>query len=235
MAKKIILTVLLSIIGIILILSVTVFPAIRSLTTSLSENREAVINVINRRYKDYEIKDLKLSYVDWSRTIREADEHHIPTKATVIIENENEQLTIRLEKNYFNNWKIKSANPNYGPNVPNDVYFVKINGSSIGKAKDINEYVKKVWAIPDEKGNLYKKEGSGSNWYYSVNVYSEIYKTKDGYVYEFNKETSGWKKSNKNYDYLCTYGYKKISKDEAIKILEKYSSYRENSSNEDKK
>ena len=224
MAKKIILTVLLSIIGIIAILSVTVFPVVKSLTTTLSENREALINVINEKYNDYEIKDLELSYVDWSSSIREADESHIPTEATAIIENENEQLTIRLEKNYFNNWKIKSANPNYGPNIPNDVYFVKIDGSNIGKSMDIDEYVKNVWAIPDEKGNLYKKVGSGSDWYYSVNVYSEIYKTKDGYVYEFNKKTSDWEKSTKNYDDLCTYGYKKISKDEAMEIIEKYNS-----------
>lgn len=210
----------------IIIASILIFP--NFLKTSLSQDRESVTNIINKEYSSYEIKDLQLEYVDFYSTIRTADENHSATRATAIIENEEEQITLHFKKNYFNIWSISSSEPNYGSNVSDEVYFVYMYYHSVGKKVDIDEHIKNYWVVPDEDGNLYNKLGSDENWYYSFKECKEIYKTKDGYVYVFNKEISDWEKSTETYADLCYYGnYEQVTKEYAIEIIEKYSSYRE--------
>lgn len=214
-------------ISLLILFSIIVLILIFS-NTSLSKDREAVLKIINKKYYSYEVKDLQLEYVDWSSTVRSADENHNATRATAIIENEEEQITLHFKKT-FNIWSISSSEPNYGPNIPNEVYFVEEGYTNVGKAVDIDKHIKGRWVIPDENGNLYKKEGDATNWYYSFKECEKIYKTKDGYVYVFNKESSNWEKTTKTYADLCYYGnYEKVTKEYAIEIIEKFSSYREN-------
>ena len=53
-------------------------------------------------------------------------------------------------------WIIQGAYPIYGPNVPDDVYFVSCEYNSVGKKVDIDKIINESWVIPDENGNLYK-------------------------------------------------------------------------------
>lgn len=199
-----------------------------SSNTSLSEEREAIINIINKEYYSYEIKDIQLEYIDFYSTVRSADEYHNATSATAIIENEEEQIILHFKKT-FNIWSIKSSYPNYGSNIPNEVYFVNMEYNNIGKAVDIDEYIKGCWVIPDENGNLYTKVGDTTNWYYSFRECKNIYKTKDGYVYVFDKGNSDWERSTVTYADLCYYSnYENVTKEYAIEIIEKFSFYREN-------
>lgn len=214
-------------ISLLILFSIIVLILIFS-NTSLSKDREAVLKIINKKYYSYEVKDLQLEYVGWSSTVSSADENHNATRATAIIENEEEQITLHFKKT-FNIWSISSSEPNYGPNIPNEVYFVEEAYNNVGKAVDIDEHIKGRWVIPDENGNLYKKVGDATNWYYSFKECKKIYKTKDGYVYAFNEESSNWEKSTETYADLCYYGnYEKVTKEYAIEIIEKFSSYREN-------
>ena len=213
---------------ILFVIIALILISLNSSNTSLSEVRESVTKIINKEYSSYEIKDLQLEYVDWYSTVRTADEYHSATRATAIIENEEEQITLHFKKNFFNIWSISSAEPNYGSSVPNDVYFVHMNYVSVGNKVDIDEHIKKYWVIPDGNENLYNKIGNDENWYYSFKECKEIYKTKDGYVYVFNKKISDWEKSTKTYADLCYYSnYTNVTKEYAIEIIEKYSSYRE--------
>lgn len=196
---------------------------------SIGSDRDKITKIINIKYNLYEIKDIKLEYVDWSSTVRDAEEYgHKATRATAIIENEEEQITIRFEKQ-FNLWFITNANYDYGKNVDNDIYFVEEAYGNIGSAIEIEEYIKDIWTIPDKDGNMYTKVGDENSWYYSIKYYANIYKTQNGYVFLFDKKISDWKKTNKKYSDMTYYGnYKKINKKEAIEILKKYSSYVEN-------
>lgn len=212
----------------VVILLIIIVSILISSNTSLSKDREAVIKIINKKYYSYEVKDLQLEYVDWSSTVRSADGYHNATSATAIIENEEEQITLHFKKT-FNIWHISSSYPNYGPNIPNEVYFVNMGYQNIGRAIDIDKYIKGCWVIPDENGNLYTKQGDATDWYYSFKECKNIYKTKDGSVYVFNKEISDWEESTVTYADLCYYGnYESVTKEYAIEIIEKFSSYREN-------
>ncbi len=212
----------------LLILFVIIILILIPSNTSLSEDREAITNIVNKKYHSYEVKDLQLEYVDWYSSVRIADEDNSATRATAIIENEEEQITLYFEKNHFNGWRISRSEPNYGPNVPNGVYFVEMNYVSVGQKVDIDEHIKDYWVIPDENGNLYEKTGDATNWNYSFKECKNIYKTKDGYVYVFNKEISDWEESTKTYADLRYYGnYENVTKEYAIEIIEKISSYRE--------
>ena len=198
---------------------------------SLGSDKDRITKIINKKYASYEIKEIKLEYVDWSSTISDAEQdNHKATQATVIIANEDEQMTIKFKKR-FNMWLITNSYYDYGENLANDIYYVEIDYSYVGKSVDFDEYIESydVWVIPDKEGRLYKKSGSGDGWYYSYMYYKDIYKTQDGFVYVFNKRSSSWEKSDKNYSDLQHYGnYTKIDKEEAIEILKKYSSYTDN-------
>lgn len=192
---------------------------------------EFITNIINKEYPSYEIKDLKLEYVDFFGTIEIADREHSAEMATAIIENEKELITLYFRKDYFNIfniWYISSLKTNYASSVPKEVYFIDEQYTIVGKAVDIDEHIKGWWVIPGEDGNLYTKRGNDTNWYYSFKECTNIYKTKDGYVYVFNKKISDWEKATETYDDFCCYGnHKKVTKEYAIEIIEKYSSYRE--------
>ena len=198
---------------------------------SIGNDRDKITKIINKKYNLYEIKDISLEYIDWSSTVSDAEaKGHKATQATVIIANEEEQMTIRLKKT-FNLWFITNANYDYGNNVANDIYFVEETWSNLGKAIDIENHIKlnNLWIIPDKDGNLYTKSGNGDNWYYSYKYYKNIYKTQNGYVYVFDKENSDWKKSDEKYSDMLYYSnYTKIDKEEAVAILKKYSSYVDN-------
>lgn len=194
---------------------------------TLIKDKETIKSIINKKYPMYEIKDLELNYVDLFSTVTDADENHKATVATVIIENESEQITIYFRKGIFN-WTISSAQPNYGPNVPNNIYFVEITYQNVGKLVDIENHIKKYWVIPDNKGNYYKKSENDKDWYYSFKHCKNIYKTENGVVYVFNKEESNWELANETYSDLCHYSnYEKVDMKYAIEIIEKYTSYKE--------
>jgi len=205
---------------------------VRFSANSLAESYEAIEGVIKKEYKGYEINGINLSYVDFYSTVTEADENHPATRATAVVKNGEEAITVRFEKvfNLFGSpWVIVSSIPEYGPNVQNDVYFIEMDYRSVGKAVDIEEYISADgrWVIPDEDGNLYTKHGE-PDWYYSVGLCRNIYKTKDGDVYVFDKDISDWKKADKRYSDLVYLGnYREITKEYALSIIEKYSSYRE--------
>ena len=220
MMKKIITSIILIIIALIIVIY---------FIFSIGSDRHKITKIINKKYNMYEIKDIKLEYVDWSSSVRDAEKYnHKATEATAIIANKEDQITIRFKKQ-FNLWFITSANYDYGKNVDNDIYFVEEENSSIGRAADIEEYIKNIWIIPDKNGNMYTKVGDVNSWYYSINYYANIYKTQNGYVYLFDKNNLDWEKTNKKYSDMVYYGnYKRINKEEAIEILKKYSSYEEN-------
>ena len=191
-----------------------------------------ITTIIKIKYPKYDINSLKLHYVDWSSSVRTIDEHHKyhkATEATAIIINNDEQRTIRFEK-FLIIWYISFNKPDYGQNVPDDIYLLETGGHAIGQAVDIEKYISesKEWIVTDENGNKYKKSGNDNSWYYIVNTYKEIYKTKNGKIYIFNKDVSNWELSSKSYSELTYFSnYKIIDKTKAIEILEKYSSYRE--------
>lgn len=197
---------------------------------SLEKDKQNVVQVVKKEYPSYEIDTVYMTYTDFFSTVTEADNSNVATSATVTIENSTERITIHLMKDnhlFFSTWRIESANPDSGPNIPDDVYFIEMNYRNVGKAVNMDEYVKNLWIIPYEDGSLYKKSGT-SDWYYSTKVCDNIYKTSGGKVYVFDKQNSDWEESDETYSRLNYYGnYQKISKEEALNIIEKYSDYRE--------
>lgn len=198
-----------------------------NLNTSLDKDQKKIEKIINKQYFAYEIKDIVLEYISFG-SYYEANDNHKATKATVTVENEEEQITVRLEKtSFFKTWKIISSYPNYGLNVPDEIYFVEYEYNYPGKNVDIDEFIKEYWVVPDENGALYTKQPrSDENWYYSVKICKNIYKTKGGFIYVFNKENNNWEKSEITYDELCYFAnYTNISKEDAIETIGRYSSY----------
>ena len=140
------------------------------------KHRQTITNIITKKYPTYDIKHLRLEYVNWSSTVDDADDLNEATKATVIIKNSKEQRTIHLNKK-INKWIISSDKADYGSDVPDDTYFIEIESQSIGNAVDMDEYIKGLWVIPNKEGSNYKKIGDNDDWYYSVRYYKDIYKT----------------------------------------------------------
>ncbi len=195
------------IIAAIAILVVFIKNSIEPASVTLIKDEEKIKEMINQKYPDYSISELELNYVDWSSTVREANGDHKATEAMAIIENENEERTIHLRKK-FNNWNIESDEPNYGPSVPDEQYFIEIIYEHVGKSINIDEQIKKYWIIPDDDGNPYIKEGKGEDWYYTFKYCRNIYKTDGGKVYVFNKEKSDWEICDVTYSdlrYLSNY------------------------------
>jgi len=194
---------------------------------ALINDEKNIRQIIMKKYPTYEIIYVDLSYSDWSSSLRDADEEHKATSATVIIENELEQRTIHLNK-YFYRWKISSDEPDYGTNVPEDIYFLEITYNNFGKAVQF-DITKTDWIFPDEFGNYYHKVGKGDDWYYSYKYCKNIYKTKKGIIYVFNKEKANWEETDISYSTLSFLSnYTKVDKEYAIDFIEKNSSYREN-------
>ena len=200
---------------------VIVLLILNSLISTTKVSRKRISAVINRKYPSYQIVTLTPEYTDWSSSVREADDYHKPESATVVIKNKEEQRTIHFYK-HFGIWRILKDAPDYGNNVPDDVYFMEASISHIGKKSNIDEEIKGLWIIPNENGELYQKEG-GEDWYYSYRLIHQIYKTENGSVYMLNKENFEWEPTDLAYSYLDYYGnYTRISKDEAENIISTY-------------
>ena len=209
------------------IVSIGVALYIPESSLSLDEHRALVKELINQNYPDYNISSIELQYTDWSSTIRTADENHTPKKALVLIEKEDNQIDVYCEM-HMNKWYISESIPKSGSLVPNDVYFAEFRIENIGKAANMDELIKerKYWIITGETGKGYTKINSGSDWYYSLKHCENLYKTVDGKVYQFNKDTNDWEISDIPYSNLVHYAnYTEITKDYALEILRKYSSY----------
>ena len=192
----------------------------------LQVHRDKIIGIINKKYDSYEIESLELEYVDWSSTVREAEDGDIPTRATVFIKNDEEERMLYFETDFLV-WKMKSSEPLYGKNVPNGIYYIDIDWHNVGKLVDIEECIKNNWVMPYD-GELYSKVGDDENWYYSYQVCENIYKTMDGYVYIFDKENSNWARAEETYADMEFYGnYDRIDKSYAQELLKKYSNYEE--------
>lgn len=203
-----------------------VLVAVYFFVSTTEFSRKRITAVIMRKHPTYEIVTLTPEYSDWSSTVCEADDDHNPEFAKVVIQNDEEQRTICLDKT-FGIWVITSDEPDYGKNVPDDVYFVEERWANVGKAIDIEAYVRSVWVVPFENGELYRKYG-GDNWYYSYKYIENLYRTINGSVYVLNKESFEWEQSDLAYSYMVQYAnYKKISKDEGEGIISKYSNYGE--------
>ena len=194
---------------------------------TLINDEKDIRQIIMEKYPTYEIIYVDLSYSDWSSSLRDADRKHKATSAMVKIENELERRTIHLNK-YFYKWKIWSDEPDYGPNVPDDIYFLEITYNNFGKAVEFDSN-KTDWIIPDEFGNYYQKIGKGEDWYYSYRYCENIYKTNKNIIYIFNKEKANWEETNISYSTLSFLSnFTKVEKEYAIEIIEKNSTYREN-------
>lgn len=192
----------------------------------LQVHRDKISKIINKKYGSYEIESLELEYVDWSSTVREAEEGDRPTSATVLIKNNEEQRKLHFEKEFFG-WKMTYSDPLYGKNVPNGIYYIDVDWHNVGKLIDIEECMRNNWVMPYD-GEMYSKVGDDEDWYYSYKVCENIYKTMDGYVYVFNKEISDWEKSEESYADMEYYGnYDRIEKSYAAELLKKYSGYEE--------
>lgn len=191
---------------------------------SLGEDCKLIMNIIDKKYSSYNVEDLRLEYVDLSSTVRIADDSNRATRATAIVANEDEELTLRFKKNRFNIWYIIDSAPNSGPNVPNDIYFIDAEQKDVSNTVDIDEYLKSYWAIPDEDGNLYTKTDDGDDWHYSFKECENIYKTKDGSVWQFNKDISKWEASLCVYADLCYYNnYDEVSKEYVEGLIKNFS------------
>ena len=201
--------------------AVIVLLILNSVISTTEVSRKRITAIIKRKYPSYQIISLEPEYTDWSSTVCEADDHHNPETATVVIKNEEEQRTIHFDK-HFGLWRISKNEPDYGKNVPDDVYFVETTSGNAGKNTDIEEYIKEIWIIPYENGELYKKVGE-EDWYYSYRCILNMYRTENGSVYVLNKDSLEWETADLAYSYLDYYGnYSKISKDEAENIISTY-------------
>ena len=198
-------------------------------SSSLENDKTRITNMIKIKYTNYKIKDLKLEYVDFYSTVREADEFSKATEATAIIENDVEERTLHFKKRIFM-WLMDGDTPNYGQNIPNGLYFIEATYMPVGKDVDIDKYIveSSYWVIPNKDGSNYKKVVE-NDWYYSILVCKNIYKTKDGYVHIFNKDNSYWEISSTTYaDLLGYFNYTKIDKEYALSLIKENSPYKGN-------
>ena len=109
--------------------------------------------ILKIRYPKYKVQRIDLKYTDLFSTVREADDDHKSSYATAIIENDKEQLTILFDRSLLL-WFISDSGPNYGPKVPNDLYYVdessdnKIYKTEGGRIHKYN-IDKKDWEVTD--------------------------------------------------------------------------------------
>lgn len=218
---------LLSLFMIIIIINIffVIIKIAEPASVALIKDEKTIKKIIDKKYPLHQIKDMELEYIDWFSCVRNADKDNKATMATVIIRNESEQRTINFQKKYFI-WTISSNLPDYGPNIPNGLYLVEKEHKVVGNAvDDIDDHMKKYWVIPDDNGNYYSKVGNDENWYYSFWHCKNIYKTKDGIIYIFNKEKASWEVATQIYSEI--YNYEKVDMKYAMEIIEKYTSYKE--------
>ncbi len=75
------------------------------------------------KYPKLEVQDVELRYQLWNTTNKVADDDHKAEYATVIVGNKKEEYTIDFHRSLLL-WLITDEGPNYGPKVPNDLYYV---------------------------------------------------------------------------------------------------------------
>ena len=184
------------------------------------KSRRKVLKKLHRKYPDYHVADLDMRYTDWSSTVRTADEDHKATSAAAVIEKDDRQRTIHLQRGFLGIWRIEKDSPDKGPDVPDDVYFVEKSSVTAKNKAGIEKCVSRDWVMPDEDGNLYHMAGKGNLRCYVCMYITNFYKTQNGRVYVLNKETFEWEPSQLLYSYLDYYGnFDPISKEKAEKII----------------
>ena len=73
--------------------------------------------------------------------------------------------------------------------------------------------------LPWDDGKLYHKYVE-PDWYYSLKVCKNLYKTGDGCVKVYSKKTGDWEGCSLYYSYISNFGnYESISKEEADELL----------------
>ena len=85
------------ILGLIIVFAIAA-KTIESVGISITSHEDTIKRMINRKYPNYEISDLKLQYVDFYSTVREADQFNRPTSAEAVIKSEDEQRTLEFKR-----------------------------------------------------------------------------------------------------------------------------------------
>ncbi|MBQ6285546.1 MAG: hypothetical protein IJK67_04480 [Bacilli bacterium] len=186
-----------------------------------------ITKLVNKKYPSYEILEMEIVSDDgFYGNDSPVDRFHDANEATVTIKNDVEGLTLNISRNLFR-WKIDRALIDYGPNVPNDVYYVRTETKNINDVGNIDEYLKKYLVIPDYNGNYYIVTDTQKHRKYSFRRCRAIYKTMDGYVYIFNEDSLEWEKSTMSYGFLdYVDNYTKIEKKVILDAIDKYISYK---------
>ena len=186
-----------------------------------------ITKLVNKKYPSYEIIEMEIVSDDGVYgNDSPVDRFHAANEATVIIKNDVEELTLDISRSLFR-WKIDHALIDYGPNVPNDVYYVRKETENINDVGNIDEYLKKYLVIPDYNGNYYTITDTQRQRKYSFIRCRSIYKTMDGYVYIFNEDSLEWEKSTMPYGFLdYVDNYTKIEKKVILDAIDKYISYK---------
>lgn len=192
-----------------------------ALTTTTDVSRKRVTAILRGKYPGYEIVSLDMEYVDFFSTVREADDDDKATMATAVIRNDDEQRTLHFDR-LIVIWTVTHNAPDYGPNGPDDEYFISYGTAHDGILTDIEETVRDPWIVPDENGQLYHEDGI-SYTYYTYKYIEGICRTQGGRVYELNKDTLEWELSEKTYSWLDYFSnYTRITKEEGEKIIEEH-------------
>lgn len=185
----------------------------------------AIKKIVNDKYPGYEIESLVLKYNDWSSSVQRLDDFsykwHYATSADVIVKNDVEERTILL-KGQSSNWRITSDYPDSGLNIPDGEYYVHMGGFSESNNPDIDRMLSYYWVVPNKNGELYVQDGKTV----TIQFVEELFKTKDGKVYVFNRDINDWELSTVKYSELnyITY-YSKTTAESAKQLLQKYASY----------
>ncbi len=219
---------MLVIIFILLLMCLLIMNIFETVDKSLAKDKKRIEKIINNKYPYYEIENLELQYVDWSSTVQTIEPYyrHKATRASVIIKNENEQRSLYLKKELLG-WKVSSDYPDYGINVPDDIYFIEVINDVVGRATDMDNFIEEkkaynYWLIPQEDGAYYRKSGSDEDWYYIISYYRNIYKTQGGQIYVFNKDNNTWEKSDNTYSSMYSGRCIKMDMKSALEIIDKY-------------
>ena len=185
-----------------------------------------ITSKIKKEYKDYKIEDIYLTYTNFFSTVHEADGENFAEDADVTIKNDEEQLTILLEKKFLL-WKITKREYDYGPNIPNNEYYMATEEILIHSDDDIekllDQYINKYkkWIVPYGDGKIYKKYKNGNIY---IKNCKEIYKTYKGKIYEYNKDTKMWEESEIKYSgFKNVVGYEKTTEKIVLDLIKKYS------------
>jgi len=174
--------------------------------------------IVKLKHPSYRITNVKMQKVDFFSTVKEVTGAEIATCAVVVIENKTDRRTLHLEK-FLWFWLVKNDAPDFGPDVPEDEYYIEISGENRGKLANIDAIIEREWILPAKDGSLYKKIGD-EDWYYTFLKVQAIYRTLGGRVYALNKQNFAWEQTEIPYSELDYLGnYDKISKEEAEKLI----------------